>query len=167
MDTKYYNQNYEPDSAVCHFHANTSTPTPGLDNGYAFLTQTKNKTIIQLDLYNLSPGVKGFHIHQTGDLSQGCNSVGSHYNPGEQTHGGLNVAYSHLGDLGNITVDDAGRCRTTIFADNVMLSGPYSVVGRAMVIHSNADDLGLGGNEESLKTGNSGARISCGIIELL
>lgn len=39
-----------------------------------------------------------------------------------------------------------------------------SVLNRALVIHANADDLGRGNGPESLKTGNSGAHIACGLI---
>ena len=46
----------------------------------------------------------------------------------------------------------------------ISLNGERSVIGRAIVLHANTDDLGLGGNEESLKTGNAGARSGCGII---
>ena len=48
----------------------------------------------------------------------------------------------------------------------VHLFGPYSVVGRSCVLHKKTDDLGLGGDAESLKTGNAGARIACGVIGL-
>lgn len=44
---------------------------------------------------------------------------------------------------------------------------PNSVVNRALVIHANADDLGRGNNPESLKNGNSGAHIACGLLVLV
>jgi len=46
------------------------------------------------------------------------------------------------------------------------LFGEYSVLGRSCVIHKNTDDLGRGGNEESLKTGNAGSRVACGVIAI-
>ena len=40
------------------------------------------------------------------------------------------------------------------------------VLLRAIVIHADEDDLGKGGDEESLKTGNAGDRVGCGVIRL-
>ena len=71
-----------------------------------------------------------------------------------------------MGDLGNLLADDSGEAKLDINDDKVSLYGPYSVIGRSCVLHRNEDDLGLGNNEESKKTGNAGARIACGVIGL-
>lgn len=46
----------------------------------------------------------------------------------------------------------------------VALHGPFSIIGRSLVIHERADDLGKGNSEASRTTGDAGARIACGLI---
>ena len=118
-------------------------------------------TIIKGIVKGLTPGKHGFHIHEFGDLSKGCESAGGHYNPDSVEHGSLEQG--HVGDLGNIIADKSGTARFQIKAERVELS---NVVGRAIVIHADEDDLGKGGDEESLKTGNAGERVGCGVIRL-
>ena len=39
-----------------------------------------------------------------------------------------------------------------------------NVIGRSLVIHEDPDDLGMGGNSDSLTTGHAGKRITCAVI---
>ncbi|KAG1822774.1 superoxide dismutase, partial [Suillus subaureus] len=119
------------------------------------------------EIENLDPSsLRGFHIHSLGDLSNGCMSTGSHFNPYDKTHGAPSDSVRHVGDLGNIESDEYGTA-TISFKDRfISLNGPTSIVGRAVVVHAGIDDLGKGNNEESLKTGNAGGRAACGVIGL-
>ncbi|OAL66725.1 hypothetical protein A7C99_2116 [Trichophyton rubrum] len=104
---------------------------------------------------------RGFHIHQFGDNTNGCTSAGPHFNPFGKTHGAPTDEVRHVGDLGNITTDPQGNAVGSVQDQLVKLIGEHSVVGRTIVCHAGTDDLGKGGNEESLKTGNAGPRPAC------
>ncbi|KAK0201913.1 superoxide dismutase [Desarmillaria ectypa] len=120
------------------------------------------------NLEGLDPSAsRGIHIHQFGDLSEGCISAGSHFNPFGKNHGAPTDTDRHVGDLGNIKSDEAGVAAFSFSDSLISLNGPLSIVGRAVVVHAGTDDLGKGGNEESLKTGNAGGRAACGVIGLL
>jgi Cu-Zn family superoxide dismutase len=121
-------------------------------------------TLIKGTITGLEPGEHAFHVHEFGDLSKGCESAGAHYNPDGVDHGDLEQG--HVGDLGNITADDSGTADIKIVAKRIDLIGERSIVGRSIVVHKDVDDLGKGGDEESLKTGNAGDRLACGVIVL-
>ncbi|CAN2388535.1 Superoxide dismutase [Pristimantis euphronides] len=97
---------------------------------------------------------RAIHIHSFGDVSNGCDSTGGHYNP-------LNVNHpKHLGDFGNFKVQD-GKIRQHLSNLAATFFGPYSVYGKSIVVHKMADDLGRGGNQASLENGNAGTRLAC------
>ncbi|VVT45826.1 uncharacterized protein SAPINGB_P000910 [Magnusiomyces paraingens] len=108
--------------------------------------------------------LRGFHVHAYGDLTNGCASTGSHFNPLNETHGAPSDSVRHFGDLGNIWTDASGASLGSTTDRLLTLFGENSILGRAVVVHTGTDDLGKGGNADSLKTGNAGGRAACGII---
>ena len=131
-----------------------------------FRMKPSNKTFVEYEIDGLEDGKHGFHIHQYGNLSDGCNSACAHFNPDNTEHGGPYSKIRHAGDLGNI-VSKKNKSKGTLFAKKLTLSpGKYCITGRMIIVHEDEDDLGKGGDEESLKTGNAGKRLTCGVIGL-
>ena len=65
------------------------------------LKQEPNKpTIIRGQIKGLEPGMHGIHIHEFGDLSDGCDSAGGHYNPDGVDHGDL--MQGHVGSRASV-----------------------------------------------------------------
>ena len=58
---------------------------------------------INFELKNFgSNETHAIHIHEYGDTTDGCKSLGLHYNPYETTHGSINITKErHAGDLIN------------------------------------------------------------------
>ena len=102
----------------------------------------------------------------TGNLIEGCKTAGPHFNPHGVVHGGPDTEVRHVGDLGNVEANADGVANLDYEDRMVMLHGEETVIGRSCVCHGKTDDLGKGGDEESTKTGNAGARVACGVIGL-
>uniref|UniRef100_A0A915BIK0 Superoxide dismutase [Cu-Zn] n=1 Tax=Parascaris univalens TaxID=6257 RepID=A0A915BIK0_PARUN len=132
--------------------------------GIIDFTQFGGTLKINGTLSGLSPGLLGFHVHDKGDIGDGCKAAGPHFNPTNKSHGAPTDFERHVGDLGNIEASQAGVAHISIEDSLVSLHGPYSIIGRTIVVHERADDLGRGNTESSRTTGDSGARIACGVI---
>ncbi|XP_023555058.1 extracellular superoxide dismutase [Cu-Zn] [Octodon degus] len=103
---------------------------------------------------------RAIHVHRFGDLSQGCDSTGPHYNPWSTPHP------QHPGDFGNFVVRPGGRLWKYQAGLPASLAGPHSIVGRALVVHAGEDDMGCGDNPASLENGNAGPRLACCVVGL-
>ena len=75
----------------------------------------------------------------------------------------------HVGDLGNILTPPHRFTIISLLDDVITLDrqAENGITGLAFVVHADEDDLGMGGDDESLKTGNAGKRLACGIVEPL
>lgn len=105
-----------------------------------------NYTHVTGKITGLSPGLHGFHIHALGDTTNGCISTGPHFNPLKKDHGASTDDERHAGDLGNIVAGPDGVALISIKDRQIPLSGVHSILGRAVVVHADPDDLGRGKN---------------------
>jgi Cu-Zn family superoxide dismutase len=141
--------------AVAVIHGFGESPAKGVLQ----FTATADGVEIVGEISGLKPGKHGFHIHEFGDCSSAdpkCH--GGHFNPDKKKHGGPSDVERHVGDLGNITANGRGVAEIRITDRLIALSGPRSIIGRAVIIHAKADDL------KSQPSGDAGDRIAGGVV---
>ncbi|XP_041977489.1 superoxide dismutase [Cu-Zn] 1-like [Aricia agestis] len=145
-----------------------TSPTGKDVSGLIKFTQLDDSKVhVEGSISGLPAGEYGFHVHEKGDLSGGCASTGSHFNPEHKQHGHPNDENRHVGDLGNVVFDAHGNSTLDFVDSQISLYGPHCIVGRAVVLHEKADDYGKSDHPDSKKTGNAGGRVACGVIGIL
>jgi Cu-Zn family superoxide dismutase len=143
-------------------HLKTGT---GEDAGTATFHQKKDgKLEISLKVMNLTPGEHGVHIHQKPMCdSPAFTTAGGHFAPDGKQHGYENSMGHHNGDMpGNLTVGADGKGKANFTVDDLSLGTgkPDDIeAGTAIMIHAGPDD------EKTDPSGNSGARVACGVIQ--
>lgn len=128
--------------------------------GTVAFRQQDASVMVLVSLTGLKPNAEhGFHVHDNGDCSSGDGmSAGGHFNPTKQPHGPQHAEH-HAGDMPALKTDANGSVRATFHLTGVSLgSGPVDLVGHSLIVHADADDY------TTQPTGNSGARIACGVI---
>jgi superoxide dismutase, Cu-Zn family len=130
-------------------------------------TLIANGSAIELaaDVFGLSPGEHGVHVHTTGKCeAPAFTTAGGHLNPNAHKHGTMNPAGPHMGDLPNIVVgaNGTGSLRTTLGgASEELRAAMFDADGSAVVVHAGPDDY------KTDPAGNSGGRIACGIVTVM
>lgn len=134
----------------------------GAPAGTAQITRSGDKLTVNIALIGLPAGTKGMHLHTAGKCdAPDFASAGGHLNPGARQHGTQNPAGSHLGDLPNVVINSSGTGAASAELSGAsadVLATLFDADGTAIVVHAGPDDY------RTDPSGNSGARIACGVL---
>jgi Cu-Zn family superoxide dismutase len=136
-------------------------PTAGnAAKGTVTFTQKGDRVVVTANVAGLAPGQHGFHIHEKGDCSAADGmSAGGHFNPTGKPHAHPTTVDRHAGDMPMLTADTFGRAILTVELDVITVGGGVTdIVGKGVIVHKDPDDF------KTQPTGNSGARVACGVI---
>lgn len=137
------------------------TPTQGNSvRGLVMFHEKDGHVMVHAKLSGLKPNAEhGFHLHEKGDCaSPDGASAGGHFNPDGKPHGPQTAAH-HAGDMPALKADANGVVDQKFMLHGpTVAAGPASINGRSVIVHIAPDDY------VTQPTGNSGARIACGVI---
>lgn len=147
--------------------------------GKAKLTDNGDGTVaVHANVHGLTPGFPGFHgfhVHAIGTCTIEPNmpafaSAGGHFDSGGHAHG------DHAGDFPALLVRADGTANVKFNTDRFTLEALFDSDGSAVIIHAGRDNYANippryavngvpGPDTATLATGDSGARVACGVVE--
>ncbi|WP_436760154.1 superoxide dismutase family protein [Streptosporangium sp. V21-05] len=140
-----------------------------------------DKSRLTVTVAGLRAGYHGFHVHAKGVCDPGAidpvtrspfASAGPHFTIPPVAHSG------HSGDLPNLLVAADGTGEATVVTDRFRVAQLFDADGSSVVVHALPDNhsnipdryshqgppSGVGPDAETLKAGDSGGRVACGVI---
>jgi Cu-Zn family superoxide dismutase len=155
-------------STACHRQIETGTSAgvvadlrtaTGASVGTLRVGSSQQGVRITGSLTGLAPGVHGIHLHTVGRCDgTDFTSAGGHFNPTGAQHGMQNSMGPHAGDLPNITANASGQASVDLSTSRATIAALLDADGTAIVVHAAADD------QRTDPSGNSGARVACGVL---
>ena len=157
----------------------TLNDVDGNQVGTVTFSEGEAGTEVRVDAEGLEPGFYGFHLHSVGlcepdsaapndpDTTGAFLSAGGHLGVEEADHG------AHSGDLPSLYVTASGQGTLQTVTDAFTSDDLADEDGTAVMIHSGPDNFGNiperyapeGPDQNTLNTGDAGARQACGVIE--
>jgi Cu-Zn family superoxide dismutase len=144
--------------------------------GKVWLRQARGHVLVTGLARGLTPGFHGFHIHAIGlceaDAPTGpFTTAGGHFAGGPLNHG------DHVGDLPSLLVTAHGHAYASFVTDRFTLADLRDTDGSAVMVHAGRDNFanipadrytsatGSVPDATTLLTGDSGARVACGVVD--
>jgi len=137
--------------------------TTGQQVGLAILRERHGEVSVNADVWGLTPGFHGFHVHAVGQCVPPFTSAGGHFNPTGAGHG------DHAGDLPSLLVQEDGTAELRFTTDRFTLADLFDADGSALMVHANRDNFANiparygGPDAETLATGDAGGRVACAV----
>lgn len=122
---------------------------------------------VRASVRRLLPGFHGFHVHAVGTCTPpDFASAMGHLKSADQSHG------AHAGDMSSLLVKSNGTATLRLTTDRFALADLSDADGSAIMVHADPDNFAnvprryrsTGPDQETLDTGDSGARVACGEI---
>lgn len=139
-------------------------PTKGNDvSGTVKFTQSDLGVQVVAEVKGLTEGVHAMHVHIYGDCTAAdASSAGTHFNfQGSSLNPPPDISRitGNLGELkADAQVDDQGSATLREIFQEVRITGPKSIIGRAVIVHEKGNDM------SQPPMGATGARLACGVI---
>lgn len=151
----------KPEATAAMATLSGTVPDTTLSGTAAFTQQNgKVKLVLNITCAKMANKSVAVHLHEMGNCGDMGKMAHGHWNPTNQQHGKWGSNSFHSGDIGNVSLDAAGKGSLEMETNLWTLGGDEksNILNRSVIVHGGTDDF------TTQPTGNAGSRIGCGAI---